>query len=935
MSNIERKYSYLDEGVFPEIGEYGVTYLTLYSSGAGNVYDGWMWDPDRVHYSETERTFGYRNPDYPDYCWDDEVVVDLSNAQTRQETSDFAQGRITSFNTNVSSRPIVLQDIDITGLDEEEREALATTVLFSAIPLVKDAYIQAMVEVQMKVNLSPTNTNGMVRVEAFYILNDESDRTMRPNPVHTFAVSTANERHTLPWLYWNPALNHEDNNYIGVKLLCTGGTAEIGISDDPEYGDAMITLTSAGLTGDHIDSGYPVSLDIYGKTIVPPRYKLKESDYTVLCTYDTGEVYEVTRLCEFTPPMGTKVVDPVTTLTANYQGLTASMSVVLAQLENIELIGLTDFYEDTYTLNIDDYIVMAYYDTGDIMDITDDEELIFDPPMGTVINTDTTLTATYSPEYMPGSEFEDSLEIVKHISTGYAYNYYDQYGDGLRYESFNDGSIVITGKATHDHGLFGDNNDYGQREPITIPRSIINNLPLETIGGENFRKCSKLIWDAEGDICGITSHMTVQFHELKNFEGIQIKPLLYRVPWGVSDIQIYPNGNPIQVGLTYNQRFLTSESLDFYKNIDFESDFQGTNGCGLYGTNSSGNANDLRLLCYKCESLENLNFLSVFDFSKVNSLSNAFNGCINLEDIRGLVNANVSNVESCARLFEGCVKLKSAGSLFKWKLIKCHDVGAMFRNSGLENVQGLSNLNIGYSILDNENLHLIFSEMFMGCEYLTDLLGIENLINSNYSRNNITVYLAEMFRNCSRLSNINPIFGWPFNNVTSIEGMFLRDTSLSSINSAGVWNLIKCEDFTSTFGGQDPYNPSILDASEIYWQDPINRYRNGDLGIGNFFIMQSYGHILRIKTYGIPLDHPIPGYEDKMVSCTSGGVFGGLDAHYIEGSVHAGEIVTGTLVYVFIYTTRLPDWYKQMIVDDAYNYYNEQYPGNAISISYA
>ena len=197
MSNIERKYSYLDEGVFPEIGEYGVTYLTLYSSGAGNVYDGWMWDPDRVHYSETERTFGYRNPDYPDYCWDDEVVVDLSNAQSRQESSEFAQGRITSFNTNVSSRPIVLQDIDITGLDEEEREALATTVLFSAIPLVKDAYIQAMVEVQMKVNISPTNTNGMVRVEAFYILNDESDRTMRPNPVHTFAVSTANERHIL------------------------------------------------------------------------------------------------------------------------------------------------------------------------------------------------------------------------------------------------------------------------------------------------------------------------------------------------------------------------------------------------------------------------------------------------------------------------------------------------------------------------------------------------------------------------------------------------------------------------------------------------------------------------------------------------------------------------------------------------------------------
>ena len=60
MSNIERSYSYHDDGVLPSQGEYGVTYLTLYSSGAGNVYDGWIWDPDRINYSETERTFGYR-----------------------------------------------------------------------------------------------------------------------------------------------------------------------------------------------------------------------------------------------------------------------------------------------------------------------------------------------------------------------------------------------------------------------------------------------------------------------------------------------------------------------------------------------------------------------------------------------------------------------------------------------------------------------------------------------------------------------------------------------------------------------------------------------------------------------------------------------------------------------------------------------------------
>ncbi len=86
MSNVERRYAYLDEGVFPEEGEYGVTYLTLYSSNAGNTYDGWVYDPDnKVRESLTEGTYGYRNPDYPLYCWDDEVVVDLSNAQSRRE----------------------------------------------------------------------------------------------------------------------------------------------------------------------------------------------------------------------------------------------------------------------------------------------------------------------------------------------------------------------------------------------------------------------------------------------------------------------------------------------------------------------------------------------------------------------------------------------------------------------------------------------------------------------------------------------------------------------------------------------------------------------------------------------------------------------------------------------------------------------------------
>ena len=407
MSNIERKYEYHDDGILPEIGDYGITYLTIFSSGAGNVYDGWIWDPDRKNHSEIERTFGYRNPDYPDYCWDDEVVVDLSNAQNRQESSEFEQGRITSFNTNVSDQPIILQDAgDISGLTEDQRERMATTVLFSAIPLIKDAYIHAEVEVAMKMNLSSNNTSGRVRIESFYILNDSSDRTMRPHPINHYSVATENEWNLLRLLYWNPALKHEDLNYIGVKLLCSGGTAEIGISDNPEYGDAIITLTSAGLVGDHIDEKRtPVSLDIFGKDKVPFGTKLNIDDYTVLCEYDDGSIFEVTRLCDFTPDFNQPVIEDIT-LTAYYMGLSASMLVETSQLLSLELRAIAPYtdpvyvyaegdrdFQTSYTLVASQWQVLGYFEDDVVIDVT--EQSTFNVPMGTTITTDTSLIAYF------------------------------------------------------------------------------------------------------------------------------------------------------------------------------------------------------------------------------------------------------------------------------------------------------------------------------------------------------------------------------------------------------------------------------------------------------------------------------------------------------------------------------------------------------------
>ena len=792
MSNIERKYSYLDEGVFPEEGEYGVTYLTLYSSGAGNVYDGWIWDPDRVHYSETERTFGYRNPDYPDYCWDDEVVVDLSNAQSRQESSEFAQGRITSFNTNVSNRPIVLQDIDITGLDEEEREALATTVLFSAIPLVKDAYIQAMVEVQCKVNLSPTNTNGMVRVEAFYILNDESDRTMRPNPVHTFAVSTANERHTLPWLYWNPALKHEDNNYIGVKLLCTGGTAEIGISDNPEYGDAMITLTSAGLTGDHIDSGYPVSLDIYGKSMVPPGYKLKESDYTVLCTYDTGEVYEVTRLCEFTPPMGTKVVDAVTTLTAEYHGLTASMSIVLAQLEEIQLIPVSMQYEDEYTFDISDYTVLAYFDSGDIMDITEDENTVYSPVMGTTITQTTTLTATYTPEWAPGSSFEDEVEI-EIIASHTAIDTGTNELGGLIYTLYDDGIVEITGNAN----VMGEVPEVGDyHEVIAIPSNIRQDIISE--GFETYT----LKWNAEGEVGGAylpggTGYLASR---LIDFSNVQIKPYVARYPQG----SIYGQSNPVQIYFS-GQSELTSSDLSFLNNITYVDvdnvPVSVTTGAYSpyleYGT--------LESAFYHCESITDLDFLSNVDFSRVNNTASMCAYCLSLTDIEGLKSADMSRVTTMANMFLHCESLETARDTSLWDPALVTSTVNMFAYTALENLAGVGQVLFGRSISGN-----VTNEDMFAYSNINDLYGID----PNWFKNS-KLQPARIFENILSLTSLNGSAGLDLSTKTSVQQMFSGSINLRDISAAASWNVAGVRTYSYMFGGNAVRNLNYLSGWDL------------------------------------------------------------------------------------------------------------------------
>lgn len=800
MSNIERKYAYHDDGVLPSVGEYGVTYLTLYSSEAGNIYDGWIYDPDnKTPLSETPRTFGYRNPNYTQYCWDDEVIVDLSNAQSRQESSEFSQGRIVAFNTSVSDQPIVLQDIDVTGLTEEQREAKATTILFTAIPLVDDSYIQAQVEVQMKCNISENNTSGEMRVEAFYILNDESDRTMRPNPIHTFSVTSANERHTLPWLYFNPALNHDTNNYIGVKLIASGGTAEIGISDVREYGDAIITLTSAGLTGDRIYDAKPVRIWIEGETLVPLGYKIDISDYDVFCEYDDGSEYIVTHFCKITPEEGTPMMENFL-LQAEYMGMHATLRVMIAPVERIELTGV-DYFFSTLTLKLEDYNVIGYLTNGDVWDVTDLCE--YSPAMGTTIRQDTTLTATFTnPGPLPVS---DSLLIEKDDTAIITADN----GGGLVYTLYADArnTVEITGNAN------GGSQYSPEHERIKLPTDIVDRMYRDNIGPYVLK------WNAEGTPGGLyldnydysAKPLVTLCQRLENFEDVH---------FAKEDI----NNHQYIMFCFYKQRLLTSTNLMCLSNIEDDCpirlQYEAFSGCEEltnvdFVSDWNISLDEAEGLFRNCINLINIEGLRSWDITQVRngSLNLMFYGCEKLASLKGLEDWDVSNVKSMTQMFNGCTLLEHADPLWFWEPLVLEKLSGMFLHSGIESCDFFTNWNkttwkdcdsvVSYcpnlrNLRGLEGINFTEEAGYIGYGYVTGYSGITSLLGSE---DWICGDKAPTFINCENLVDIEAAEFWDMTHTTSIQNIFKGCSALSDIRPLRAWNTSRITSMANAFFG--------------------------------------------------------------------------------------------------------------------------------------
>ena len=801
MKNIERKYAYHDDGVFPEQGEDGTTYLTLYSSESGNTYDGWIWDPDRMHYSETERTFGYRYPQNENYCWDDEVVVDLSNAQTREETSEYATGRLVSFNTNVSDTPIVLQDVDITGMTEAEREAAATTILFTMIPLTKAAYIHAQIEVQMKMNLSPDNTTGNVRVESFYILNDKSDRTMRPHPINHYTVTRANEYNILPLIYYNPALKSEDHNYIGVKLLVSGGTAEIGISDNPQYGDAIITIVSNGMKGDRIESSKPSSIEISGKDTYPPGYKLNEDDFYVLCTYDDDMVYDVSRLCVYNPPMGTELVDQTTTLTASYQGMSDSMDLYLAQCESIELIGMAAF-QDSYTLDINDFVVYGYFDNGDVYEITD--QCTFSPAMGTTISTDTVVTATYAPAYMPGSTFQSTCTIRQ-----YSYRWGDS-NRGLIYTVYPDGSADISGRVPevafdgiediyeyHPYAIEGSSGS-GERWPIDYDSGTLEHftsyINAHNVGLERGKVYYNKHYIYEYTRLGETVTQSSYLYDKDNNPSIFARyhtfnpdPYVYVAPpwdWsGITSVEWKAQGQPIGLwmpGIPAGCQMIGFDRMDTSKLLSLRRAFINN-------------------------TVADLSFLDSMSFPALIDMSETFAGA----DVSTVSSIDAPNLEIMDRTFSNAV-FSSIDISFNSESVKY--MTGIFADCSVSGSNPMDSLGWQSLMPTVEVMDLAFDHCIIASSFELGELDTPNLESANFMFYGITC------------DDTNFISDWLYcPKLKSIQGMFATKNALinigSTVHNSGMvlngfdsfFNILPTDvDMTAMFAGYEGIDVSSL-----------------------------------------------------------------------------------------------------------------------------
>ena len=582
-----------------------------------------------------------------------------------------AEGRILTFNTLISDSPIVINDTDITDLTDAQRLQKATTILSTRLPMEKAEQVFAEIEIAVKCNISEDNLQGNMRFEAFYVLNGEVDKEIRPHSIQHFTVQTENEWNIIRLFYLTPELSI-GNNLLAVKLLCTGGTAEIGISaEDTDYGDALMVCKSEGLPiGQVIEDVRPVSITLTGQDEYAYLDTIHLADFTVTCQYSNGNTYDITSLVNFNPIMDTVVGNDDFTLRASYMGLTSDLPILVDKVDSLEVTGPSSIHT-AHRLNLEDYTVKAVLQSGDKIDVT--KECTFDPAMGTVLTEDTDMVVTYAPlwtETSPEMEIF-SLEmatVVETLTGGAAPN------DTITYTLYDDDYVRITGHP-QEYGTYQAGYTYSTFELpsfTTMPRQYTLEFALNDMDNYQYRQ-----------------KVSLNFPQLPGGKGI-IKKIVnntyYEYYGGMRQYKIEEIWNKINFK---GQSLITSKDLCNILQV---------NSINAYSSKEQ-HALDLSYSFEYCTNLTNLNFFGYGDENHSLSLNGItgnctlegmFKDCWYLSDISYLGTINYYGGSGGApeidasSLFENCDELRN---------ISTFGLGYFDNETGFINIQpGFTNV---------------------------------------------------------------------------------------------------------------------------------------------------------------------------------------------------------------------------------------------------
>lgn len=557
-----------------------------------------------------------------------------------------AEGRILTFNTHISDTPIVIPDTDITDITEDLKLQKSTTILSARLPMEKVGQVFTEIEIAVKCNISEDNLKGNVRFETLYVLNGEVDREIRPHSSQSFTVQTENEWNIIRLFYLTPELPIGTST-LAVKLLCTGGTAEVGISaENSDYGDALMLCTSEGLPiGQVIDDVRPVSITLTGKDQYTYLDSVHLEDYSVVCQYSNGDTYDITNLVNFSPIMDTVVGNDDFTLTASYMGLTSELPISVDKIASLELTTDMGLVHGLYRTNIEDFTVNAILQSGAEMEITD--QCTFDPALGTAITEETVMTFSYIPlwtEETPelGSFTFEMATIEETLTGGSAPN------DTLTYTLYTDDYIRITGSVQE----LGNSSSGYRYSTIQLPafadlpeeytlefaldtatRQVGLNFPVQTVGNTTKGRIKKII---NNNNVGSATHAM--------YDG---------KAWII---------NNINSTLSFRgQNLITSKDLNGLMNINYIN----------FYVNKQYTAMNLSYAFEGCSSLTDLDFMNggtyvnLQYFGGASTIEGMFKNCSNLTKLFYRFNVNVpsayqaSTTINASSLFENCDKLRN------------------------------------------------------------------------------------------------------------------------------------------------------------------------------------------------------------------------------------------------------------------------------------